>query len=277
MEANLEIDCLENQITKEHKFLKILTCAICQSIFKNPSRINCGHTYCKICIDMWFKTNKNCPICRVKIAKSKASKDLIAENIINNLEVKCSNKGCPWIGMLDMFNSHKSSCYFTIDKIPEMVRNKFFNNFKVDKNSSSKSTDITLNEITDERNFECFMQDESNEKQNNINENNDENNSNYYKIDLKSRLYYKNKAYLDNMFSEKNQSKETFEEFLQSNTKEKKVTNIIDLGLKFSDENIFLLIHGVQYSHLVTNIFLPRDNDLVLLPKQTSYCKLVKS
>lgn len=51
------------------------------------------HTYCKQCIDQWKKKNNTCPVCRIKFDQNNSSKDLIAFNIINDLEVLCNNKG----------------------------------------------------------------------------------------------------------------------------------------------------------------------------------------
>lgn len=76
-----------------NKFLEFLTCSICQTVFNDPYRIGCGHTFCNSCITQWMKSSKNtCPICRKKVVKTSMSRDKIAYNIINSLEVKCSNK-----------------------------------------------------------------------------------------------------------------------------------------------------------------------------------------
>lgn len=62
-------------------------------IFKNKS-----HTFCEECINGWMKSphslkDKLCPICRKKIIIENISRDLIAYNIINDMEVYCNNKG----------------------------------------------------------------------------------------------------------------------------------------------------------------------------------------
>ena len=69
-------------------------CSICLEPIKEKNTINCGHTFCNICIDKWTQKNKNCPICRKTLTKIKdykniknysSTKDL--SNIITILEM----------------------------------------------------------------------------------------------------------------------------------------------------------------------------------------------
>ena len=50
---------------------KNLQCTICNEVFICPSVINCGHSFCKECIQKW-QQEKNpqatCPICRSTIS-----------------------------------------------------------------------------------------------------------------------------------------------------------------------------------------------------------------
>ena len=71
----------------------ILICIICQEVLDDPRRIDCGHTFCNLCITQWLCKSICCPMCRQKVSKEGMSKDLIAFNIINDLEVTCSNSG----------------------------------------------------------------------------------------------------------------------------------------------------------------------------------------
>jgi E3 ubiquitin-protein ligase SHPRH len=42
-------------------------CVICRDTFENGVLTVCGHTYCKDCISLWFKTHKTCPECRTQL------------------------------------------------------------------------------------------------------------------------------------------------------------------------------------------------------------------
>jgi hypothetical protein len=47
------------------------SCVICledmHETFKGgPTKLHCGHSFCKYCIEAWFRVNKKCPMCRAK-------------------------------------------------------------------------------------------------------------------------------------------------------------------------------------------------------------------
>lgn len=42
-------------------------CVICRDAFENGVLTVCGHTYCKDCITLWFKTHRTCPECRARL------------------------------------------------------------------------------------------------------------------------------------------------------------------------------------------------------------------
>lgn len=87
-----------------------LHCVICQEVFTNPLRLNCGHTFCSECIKHWFSSRYKCPTCRAKVTDF--GKDLLAYDIVNDLEVRCNNgkKGCPWKGPLGHLEQHLKVC-----------------------------------------------------------------------------------------------------------------------------------------------------------------------
>uniref|UniRef100_A0A1B6EI08 E3 ubiquitin-protein ligase CHFR n=2 Tax=Cuerna arida TaxID=1464854 RepID=A0A1B6EI08_9HEMI len=47
-----------------------LQCSICAELFIEPTVLNCGHMFCKTCIDEWKTKKKICPMCRAKIVTS---------------------------------------------------------------------------------------------------------------------------------------------------------------------------------------------------------------
>ena len=84
---------IQIKFVKSSLISKHLICIICQEVLYEPKRIDCGHTFCDICITQWLSKSTFCPMCRQKVSKEGMSKDLIALNIINDLEVTCSNDG----------------------------------------------------------------------------------------------------------------------------------------------------------------------------------------
>ena len=48
-----------------------LRCSICMEVFETPKRLQCGHTFCKTCIDQCLKSDiqKRCPFDRIPVKK----------------------------------------------------------------------------------------------------------------------------------------------------------------------------------------------------------------
>ncbi|KAH9255599.1 hypothetical protein BASA81_006429 [Batrachochytrium salamandrivorans] len=46
-----------------------LACAICQELFIEPVTAECGHSFCRQCLNLWLKTKLSCPVCRLAISK----------------------------------------------------------------------------------------------------------------------------------------------------------------------------------------------------------------
>ena len=139
---------MENKINQERKFVcldnvsKFLYCSICDDIFRNPVRLKtCGHTYCLNCIIQWARHNLNCPLCRVSFTDTDIKKDIIATNIINDLEIYCVNLGCPWKGKLKDFSDHLNNCYFNPNEVPEYIKEILDNKPKEENKDENKESD----------------------------------------------------------------------------------------------------------------------------------------
>ncbi|XP_029983755.1 zinc-binding protein A33-like [Sphaeramia orbicularis] len=48
------------------------TCPVCCDIFNDPVVLSCGHSFCKFCIQEWWKqsTNQTCPVCKKILPKA---------------------------------------------------------------------------------------------------------------------------------------------------------------------------------------------------------------
>ena len=105
----------------EKKISRHLICKICKKVFNNPVVLDCTHTFCYYCIKKEIKEKKReCPICHEKILTNDFSRDLMAYNLVMELEVLCNNVGkCPWIGHLSELVAHQNICNKTIKILQE--------------------------------------------------------------------------------------------------------------------------------------------------------------
>ena len=115
---------IQRNFIHPEKISEILSCCICDEVFNNPMRLDCGHTFCFVCLKNWLKKNDQCPNCRTKINYTFISRDLLAYNIIMSLEVCCNNAniGCPWKGKLFDLNNHMKVCNENISIIQNLEK-----------------------------------------------------------------------------------------------------------------------------------------------------------
>lgn len=86
-----------------------LKCNICLEVFNIPVALKeCGHVFCKDCINEW---NSNCPNCRIKYSGYINMYNL--ENIINNIIVYCKNEECKKIMKYEYMKEHINNCYYS--------------------------------------------------------------------------------------------------------------------------------------------------------------------
>ena len=201
---------MENKANQERKFVcldnvsKFLYCSICDDIFRDPVRLKtCGHTYCLNCIIQWAKHNLNCPLCRERFIDKDIQKDIIATNIINDLEIYCVNLGCPWKGKLKDFSEHLENCYFNPNEVPEYIK-------EILNNKDTKET----------------KEENKEKKENNSDEDEDADGnltSFNTKSSLRARLYNRNRELVKNVFA-KTHEKAKMESDLLNILKENEIT-----------------------------------------------------
>ncbi|CAG8603173.1 21532_t:CDS:2, partial [Dentiscutata erythropus] len=63
-------------------------CTICLEYMSNPCTISCGHTFCYHCLYKWFKKQKKCLTCRVKITVAPVLSFAIKEIIDHFVRIK---------------------------------------------------------------------------------------------------------------------------------------------------------------------------------------------
>ncbi|KAG5317031.1 RNF8 ligase, partial [Pseudoatta argentina] len=91
----LETNINENILGKVSNIMdEQLTCAICSELFIKATTLNCAHTFCHHCINLWNKKQKNCPVCRKPVISMIRSLvlDNFIESMIDNLPTELKNR-----------------------------------------------------------------------------------------------------------------------------------------------------------------------------------------
>jgi uncharacterized coiled-coil DUF342 family protein len=71
------------------------TCPICYGPIQNKTTLECGHSFCKECIDKWLDDNNTCPICRKEIKSKPKTVETSSEVTSKNLGILFA-KFEPW-------------------------------------------------------------------------------------------------------------------------------------------------------------------------------------
>uniref|UniRef100_UPI00358F8A6F E3 ubiquitin/ISG15 ligase TRIM25-like n=1 Tax=Myxine glutinosa TaxID=7769 RepID=UPI00358F8A6F len=76
-----------------------LTCPVCFDLYKEPTALPCGHSFCRVCIETFWENRKEdtgcvCPNCReVFPQKPKLEKNVIVANLVENMKLKKGKVG----------------------------------------------------------------------------------------------------------------------------------------------------------------------------------------
>jgi len=77
----VETDAKQHVIqTMEDEF----TCIICQELFVDATTLPCAHSFCELCLRLWLKKKKTCPVCRRKL-KVKAFRSVVLDSAIEKM------------------------------------------------------------------------------------------------------------------------------------------------------------------------------------------------
>jgi hypothetical protein len=89
--------------TTNEDIVKALKCSICGLVMKNPQRLLCGHSFCGHCIPL---LKELCSDCCQPFNPLLVTKDILAANLIEDLQLKCDYGGCSWEGLFSEYRTH---------------------------------------------------------------------------------------------------------------------------------------------------------------------------
>ncbi|XP_043802001.1 E3 ubiquitin-protein ligase RNF8-like [Apis laboriosa] len=90
-----KIDEKESVLNKINDIMdEQLTCTICSELFVKATTLNCMHTFCQYCINIWNKKRKECPICRASVSSMNRSivLDNFIESMLKNLPIQFNER-----------------------------------------------------------------------------------------------------------------------------------------------------------------------------------------
>ena len=104
----------QNLYNPDESLLSNLKCSICLNLIWKPIELNeCGHTFCEYCIDQSLEKSGNfCPLCKTKPITKRISKTLL--RFLNQVKIKCPNKGCNITPDYSDYLSHLEKCNYRL-------------------------------------------------------------------------------------------------------------------------------------------------------------------
>eukprot|EP01103_Thecamoeba_quadrilineata_P008956 TRINITY_DN18668_c0_g1_i1.p1 TRINITY_DN18668_c0_g1~~TRINITY_DN18668_c0_g1_i1.p1 ORF type:complete len:267 (-),score=12.22 TRINITY_DN18668_c0_g1_i1:117-875(-) len=100
---------LESKIRflEEEKIDREFVCSICHQFFREPFRsVECGHTFCKSCIQNWAAINPICPLDKQQLKTM--TFDRAVHNMMENFRVECG-QCLEWKGKKSDIRDHLAS------------------------------------------------------------------------------------------------------------------------------------------------------------------------
>ncbi|XP_069025628.1 zinc-binding protein A33-like [Embiotoca jacksoni] len=71
-----------------------LCCPVCQDVFKDPVVLSCSHSFCKECLQRWWreKPTQECPVCKTRSSKRNPPCNLVLKNLCETIFLEREQK-----------------------------------------------------------------------------------------------------------------------------------------------------------------------------------------
>ncbi|XP_016118083.1 nuclear factor 7, brain-like [Sinocyclocheilus grahami] len=104
----------------DSKSVEELSCPVCCEIFKDPVLLSCSHSFCKECLQQFWKTKKTqeCPVCRRRSSKQEPLSILALKNLCDSLIKERNERRSSGSEEICSLHSEKLKLFCLEDKQP---------------------------------------------------------------------------------------------------------------------------------------------------------------
>ncbi|XP_071772281.1 zinc-binding protein A33-like [Centroberyx gerrardi] len=99
------------------------TCPVCCDIFRNPVVLLCGHSFCKVCLQEWWRQSgvQTCPVCKEMFPMRQPPRNLALKNLSDTLRQERSQRASSGSEQLCSLHSEKLKLFCQDDQQPICV------------------------------------------------------------------------------------------------------------------------------------------------------------
>lgn len=90
-----------------------LVCSVCTDVYTDPVALECGHVYCRTCIDVWLdRGSPTCPVDNKLLTTRSLIPIYPLKSLIDNLDIRCpfDVHGCEVTTKLSQVQDHGQQC-----------------------------------------------------------------------------------------------------------------------------------------------------------------------
>uniref|UniRef100_A0A7N6A497 Uncharacterized protein n=1 Tax=Anabas testudineus TaxID=64144 RepID=A0A7N6A497_ANATE len=72
-----------------------LSCPACHEIYKDPVLLTCSHSFCKVCVETWWrgKLTQECPVCKAVSGQKNPPRNLALKNLCEAFLLERDQRG----------------------------------------------------------------------------------------------------------------------------------------------------------------------------------------
>uniref|UniRef100_A0A8C1TPR8 Uncharacterized protein n=1 Tax=Cyprinus carpio TaxID=7962 RepID=A0A8C1TPR8_CYPCA len=104
----------------DSKSVEELSCPVCCEIFKDPVILSCSHSFCKECLQQFWRTKKTqeCPVCRRRSSRDQPPRNLALKNLCDSLIKERNERRSSGSEEICSLHSEKLKLFCLEDKQP---------------------------------------------------------------------------------------------------------------------------------------------------------------